>query len=100
MATEDNIPNNLDPVKPTEPKENSIPNNLGIIIPSVPKEESIPNNLGTVMPGLAKEESIPTQISLPGSCDSKNNNWAQTTLATLSSIAPVKNIILSFKSLE
>ena len=40
------------------------------------------------------------KISLSGACDSKNNNCADTTEATLSFIPPVKNIILSFKSLE
>ena len=40
------------------------------------------------------------KISLSGACDSKNNNCADTTEATLSFIPPVKNIILSFKRRE
>ena len=47
-----------------------------------------------------ESENPKKEISFFGFSDSKNNNWAQIRLATLSSITPVKKIILSFKSLE
>jgi hypothetical protein len=40
------------------------------------------------------------KISLSGACDSRNNNCAETIDDTCSLMPPVKNIILSFKSLE
>jgi hypothetical protein len=45
-------------------------------------------------------EFIYKYISLSGSSDSKNNNWATTSPAVASFTSSPKNIILSFKSLE
>ena len=56
----------------------------------------IPSPAVTKPPGLLMYR----EISFFGSSDSKNNNWAVTSEATLSLIGPTTKTILSFNSLE